>query len=129
MHHPDEIRAAGMRSCVLVSRRPHERSDIREVPHIAEPVIGPRFARTRWLMRATSSAVMLRESGASRCCLQVLFDNSNRPVGGLREPPIVDLGRFYIYCNLHNNGESASPPSPFWQVLSQVPHHLNSDRP
>jgi len=23
-------------------------------PHVAEPVIGPRFARTRWLMRATN---------------------------------------------------------------------------
>src|SRR5713226_794879 len=26
------------------------------LPHLAEPVIGPRFARTRWLMRATASS-------------------------------------------------------------------------
>src|SRR3954452_14803934 len=37
---------------------PHERSDMRgpacgKAPDIAEPVIGPRFARARWLIRAT----------------------------------------------------------------------------
>jgi hypothetical protein len=35
-------------------------------PHIAEPVIGPRFARTRWLMQATKTIPSPEKSGRSR---------------------------------------------------------------
>jgi alpha/beta hydrolase family protein len=35
-------------------------------PHIAEPVIGPRFGRTRWLMRATKTIPSPEKSGRNR---------------------------------------------------------------
>jgi hypothetical protein len=36
------------------------------VPHVAEPVVGPRFARTRWLMRATHLSLCLKSNFPNR---------------------------------------------------------------